>query len=145
MFRHTVQSLDFPVGMTHADLTGDGYNDAISCDRYGPGMTDLWDAKIKNGGRIQWLKNPATGLRSSLGLHTTSAIQPECTGELQFPPDFLHTSEACFSPCRLSVLSLHFVHFASLVSDISVAGHLTDSTHIQVLGFLIISASKNLS
>ncbi|KAJ7358327.1 hypothetical protein DFH08DRAFT_441069 [Mycena albidolilacea] len=47
--------------MTYADLTGDGHNDVISCDRYGPGMTDLWeswDAKIKNGGRIQWLKNP---------------------------------------------------------------------------------------
>jgi len=53
-----VQSLDFPVAMTYADLTGDGFNDIIICDRYGPSMGNLWDGKTQNGGRIQWLRNP---------------------------------------------------------------------------------------
>ncbi|KAI0316808.1 hypothetical protein OF83DRAFT_1172533, partial [Amylostereum chailletii] len=58
-----IASLDFPVGMTYADLTGDGFNDVIVCDRYGPSMDNLWDADTQDGGRIQWLKNP--GQRSS--------------------------------------------------------------------------------
>jgi len=53
-----IQSLDFPVGMTYADLTGNGYNDIIICDRYGPSMGDLWDAKEDDGGRVIWLENP---------------------------------------------------------------------------------------
>lgn len=53
-----IQSLDFPVAMVYADLTGDGFNDIIISDRYGPSMKDLWDAKTNNGGRIQWLRNP---------------------------------------------------------------------------------------
>ncbi|KZV78660.1 hypothetical protein EXIGLDRAFT_847293, partial [Exidia glandulosa HHB12029] len=53
-----IASLDFPVGMTTADLTGDGLNDIIICDRYGPSMTNLWDAKTQDGGRVRWLKNP---------------------------------------------------------------------------------------
>ncbi|KAL6304158.1 hypothetical protein BKA93DRAFT_785315 [Sparassis latifolia] len=56
-----IQSLDFPVAMAYADLTGSGFNDIIICDRYGPSMSDLWDAKTKDGGRIQWLKNPGPG------------------------------------------------------------------------------------
>ncbi|KAI0031185.1 hypothetical protein K488DRAFT_79220 [Vararia minispora EC-137] len=53
-----IASLEFPVGMTFADLTGDGFNDVIICDRYGPNMNDLWDAQAHDGGRVQWLKNP---------------------------------------------------------------------------------------
>lgn len=53
-----IQSLDFPVAMSYADLTGDGFNDIIICDRYGPSMGNLWDAKTQDGGRIQWLRNP---------------------------------------------------------------------------------------
>ncbi|THV03946.1 hypothetical protein K435DRAFT_835549 [Dendrothele bispora CBS 962.96] len=50
--------LDFPVAMTYADLTGDGFNDIIICDRYGPNMSNLWDAETNDGGRIIWLENP---------------------------------------------------------------------------------------
>ncbi|CDO68224.1 hypothetical protein BN946_scf184913.g14 [Trametes cinnabarina] len=53
-----IQTMDFPVSMSFADLTGDGYNDIIICDRYGPTMNDLWDAKTNDGGRVQWLRNP---------------------------------------------------------------------------------------
>ncbi|KZP26872.1 hypothetical protein FIBSPDRAFT_781712, partial [Athelia psychrophila] len=53
-----IQSMDFPVAMTYADISGNGHNDVIICDRYGPSMGDLWDAKTKDGGRIQWLENP---------------------------------------------------------------------------------------
>ncbi|EJD34921.1 hypothetical protein AURDEDRAFT_154969 [Auricularia subglabra TFB-10046 SS5] len=59
-----IQTMDFPVAMTVADLTGDGFNDIVICDRYGPNMDDLWDAKAKDGGRVQWLRNPG-GDRSS--------------------------------------------------------------------------------
>ncbi|KAJ7028773.1 hypothetical protein C8F04DRAFT_1212107 [Mycena alexandri] len=53
-----IQKLDFPVSMGYADLTGNGLNDVIICDRYGPSMDALWDAKTENGGRLQWLRNP---------------------------------------------------------------------------------------
>ncbi|KAJ7107338.1 hypothetical protein C8R44DRAFT_637345 [Mycena epipterygia] len=53
-----IQRLDFPVSMACADLTGNGFNDVIICDRYGPSMSDLWDAQSQNGGRVQWLRNP---------------------------------------------------------------------------------------
>ncbi|KDQ54530.1 hypothetical protein JAAARDRAFT_396980 [Jaapia argillacea MUCL 33604] len=53
-----IQSMDFPVAMVSADLTGNGYNDIIITDRYGPSMGALWDAQTNNGGRIQWLRNP---------------------------------------------------------------------------------------
>ncbi|KIJ62442.1 hypothetical protein HYDPIDRAFT_169112 [Hydnomerulius pinastri MD-312] len=55
-----IQIMEFPVGMTYADLTGDGFNDIIICDRYGPGMNELWDSDTNNGGRVQWLRNPGT-------------------------------------------------------------------------------------
>ncbi|KAI9065003.1 hypothetical protein FKP32DRAFT_1675136 [Trametes sanguinea] len=58
-----IQTMDFPVAMSFADLTGDGYNDIVICDRYGPTMDNLWDADKDNGGRVQWLKNP--GKRSA--------------------------------------------------------------------------------
>ncbi|KAF7984115.1 hypothetical protein HWV62_16736 [Athelia sp. TMB] len=58
-----IQSMDFPVAMAYADISGNGHNDVIICDRYGPSMSDLWDAKTQDGGRIQWLENP--GDRSS--------------------------------------------------------------------------------
>lgn len=53
-----IASLDFPVAMTYADLTGNGFNDLILCDHYGPSMDDLWDAKTQDGGRVIWLQNP---------------------------------------------------------------------------------------
>ncbi|KAG6902174.1 hypothetical protein C0995_003456 [Termitomyces sp. Mi166 len=65
-----IASLDFPVGLTYADLTGNGFNDVIIVDRYGPSMNNvlhftsiLWDAATNNGGRIRWLRNP--GVRDS--------------------------------------------------------------------------------
>ncbi|KAF8969197.1 hypothetical protein BDZ97DRAFT_1964191 [Flammula alnicola] len=68
-----IQSLEYPVGMVYADLTGNGYNDVIITDRYGPSMNDLWDANTNNGGRIQWLRNP--GQRSdALPFWTASHI-----------------------------------------------------------------------
>ncbi|KAF5346222.1 hypothetical protein D9758_014383 [Tetrapyrgos nigripes] len=78
-----ITSLDFPVGMTYADLTGDGYNDVIICDRYGPSMDDLWSAETNDGGRIQWLRNPgdrsapdsweAHSIGNSTGMHRIQA------------------------------------------------------------------------
>ncbi|KAI8970758.1 hypothetical protein BD414DRAFT_233610 [Trametes punicea] len=59
-----IQTMDFPVAVTFADLTGDGYNDIVICDRYGPTMNDLWDADTNNGGRVQWLQNPRNRLAS---------------------------------------------------------------------------------
>lgn len=53
-----IQTLDFPVSMAFADFTGDGFNDIVICDHYGPSMDDLWDAESKDGGRVQYLKNP---------------------------------------------------------------------------------------
>ncbi|KAJ7579945.1 hypothetical protein C8J56DRAFT_833992 [Mycena floridula] len=52
-----IQRLKFPVAMTYADLTGDGFNDIIICDQFGTGTADLWPAS-EGGGRIQWLRNP---------------------------------------------------------------------------------------
>ncbi|KAJ3826741.1 hypothetical protein F5878DRAFT_619848 [Lentinula raphanica] len=46
--------LRYPVGMTYADITGNGLNDVIITDEYGPSMDDLW----MDGGRIIWLQNP---------------------------------------------------------------------------------------
>ncbi|EJD34917.1 hypothetical protein AURDEDRAFT_176002 [Auricularia subglabra TFB-10046 SS5] len=57
-----IQTLDFPVSMAFADFTGDGFNDIVICDHYGPSMDDLWDAKTKAGGRVQYLKNPGDRL-----------------------------------------------------------------------------------
>ncbi|EPQ54179.1 hypothetical protein GLOTRDRAFT_139544 [Gloeophyllum trabeum ATCC 11539] len=57
-----IQTMDFPVAMTFGDFTGDGYNDIVICDRYGPSMTDLWDASENDGGRVQWLRNPGDRL-----------------------------------------------------------------------------------
>lgn len=78
-----IQHMDFPVGMTYADLTGDGFNDIIICDRYGPTMNDLWDATTENGGRVQWLRNPGSGepgpywearhIGNSTGMHRLQA------------------------------------------------------------------------
>ncbi|KAI9061804.1 hypothetical protein FKP32DRAFT_1677740 [Trametes sanguinea] len=48
----------FPVATTFVDLTGDGYRDIVICDHYGPSIGQLWDAKEKDGGRVQWLRNP---------------------------------------------------------------------------------------
>lgn len=61
-----IQSLEFPVAMVYADLTGNGFNDIIISDRYGPSMGDLWDGKTNNGGRIQWLRNPGNKSASQL-------------------------------------------------------------------------------
>jgi hypothetical protein len=60
-----IQELDFPVALCYADLTGNGFNDVIICDHYGPSMDTLWDAQTQNGGRVIWLRNPG---RRGLGL-----------------------------------------------------------------------------
>jgi len=75
-----LQTLDYPVGSTYADLTGDGYNDIIIIDRYGPSMDNLWDAKNQNGGRVQWLLTQACAPTLILsGLLTISEMRPACT------------------------------------------------------------------
>ncbi|THH18829.1 hypothetical protein EW146_g2230 [Bondarzewia mesenterica] len=45
--------LDFPVAMNFADISGNGFNDVIISDKYGPSMNDIWP----NGGRVSWLEN----------------------------------------------------------------------------------------
>ncbi|KAH9885080.1 hypothetical protein C8Q73DRAFT_718341 [Cubamyces lactineus] len=55
-----IRTMDYPVSMSSADLTGDGFNDIIICDRYGPTMSNLWDANNNDGGRVQWLSNPGS-------------------------------------------------------------------------------------
>ncbi|KAI6025448.1 hypothetical protein EDC04DRAFT_240280 [Pisolithus marmoratus] len=54
-----IQQLQFPVAITYADLTRNGFNDIIVCDNYGPNMDDLWGPD-RHGGRVQWLQNPGT-------------------------------------------------------------------------------------
>ncbi|KAJ3876870.1 hypothetical protein F5051DRAFT_453502 [Lentinula edodes] len=49
-----IARLRYPVGTTYADITGNGFNDVIITDEYGPSMDDLW----MDGGRIVWLQNP---------------------------------------------------------------------------------------
>ncbi|KAK0487208.1 hypothetical protein IW261DRAFT_1652792 [Armillaria novae-zelandiae] len=49
----TIASLWFPVSMAFADISGNGCNDVIISDRYGPSMDELWP----EGGRIQWFEN----------------------------------------------------------------------------------------
>ncbi|KAJ3552120.1 hypothetical protein NM688_g4321 [Phlebia brevispora] len=45
--------LEFPVAAHYADITGNGFNDVIICDKYGPSMDDIWP----DGGRVSWLEN----------------------------------------------------------------------------------------
>lgn len=51
----TLAQLDFPVTMHYADISGNGLNDVIISDRYGPSMDDIWQ---DDGGRVNWLENP---------------------------------------------------------------------------------------
>ncbi|CAL1708583.1 unnamed protein product [Somion occarium] len=51
--RRQLAALEFPVSMTYADISGNGYNDVIISDRYGPSMDDIWH----DGGRVSWLEN----------------------------------------------------------------------------------------
>ncbi|KAJ6503795.1 hypothetical protein C8R45DRAFT_1185748 [Mycena sanguinolenta] len=116
-----IQKLDFPVGMVYADLTGNGLNDIIICDRYGPSMdkasngefapgdTELWDAKTENGGRLQWLQNP--GDRDA---------QPYWTEH-------------------------HIGNSTGMHRYYSVPGHFTETDHFQVMGLPIIPKSSDLT
>ncbi|KAJ7649341.1 hypothetical protein DFH06DRAFT_1270608 [Mycena polygramma] len=89
-----IQSFDFPVGMTYADLTGNGFNDIIICDRYGPSMDELWDAKSENGGRLQWLQNPgnrdaqphwiAHQIGNSTGMHSRRFVSRSLRGPTDY-------------------------------------------------------------
>ncbi|KAF9457213.1 hypothetical protein BDZ94DRAFT_1176031 [Collybia nuda] len=111
-----IQILDFPVAMTYADLTGDGYNDLIICDRYGPDLTNLWDAESNNGGRIQWLKNP--GDRSAQRYWEAHTIGNS---------NGMHSS------------------YFFLPNIYSSAGHFTVRNHIQVMGFPIIRSPNDFT
>ncbi|KAJ7021157.1 hypothetical protein C8F04DRAFT_1013557 [Mycena alexandri] len=106
-----IQKLDFPVSMGYADLTGNGLNDVIICDRYGPSMDALWDAKTENGGRLQWLRNP--GDRDAQPYWTEHHIG-NSTGMHRQPP--------------LNLCSY-------------LVGHFTQTERIQVMGLPVISRS----
>ncbi|KLO16290.1 hypothetical protein SCHPADRAFT_914154 [Schizopora paradoxa] len=49
-----IAELMFPVAMSCADISSDGFNDLIISDHYGPSMNDIWS----EGGRVLWFKNP---------------------------------------------------------------------------------------
>ncbi|TDL21830.1 hypothetical protein BD410DRAFT_789214 [Rickenella mellea] len=109
-----IASLEFPVASIYADLTGTGTNDIIICDRYGPGMSDLWDAKKKNGGRLQWLRNPgsrdsqpfweAKTIGNSTGMHRLLAghfTTPDVIQIMGFP--ILSSSSDLVSPAPILI------------------------------------------
>ncbi|CDO68076.1 hypothetical protein BN946_scf184788.g7 [Trametes cinnabarina] len=83
----------FPVATTFVDLTGDGYRDIVICDHYGPSIGQLWDAKEKDGGRVQWLRNPgnrfakrewaAHRIGNSTGMHRLEAGHFSITSHFQ--------------------------------------------------------------
>ncbi|KAL7278519.1 hypothetical protein ACG7TL_007518 [Trametes sanguinea] len=83
----------FPVATTFVDLTGDGYRDIVICDHYGPSIGGLWDAKEKDGGRVQWLRNPgnrfakeewtAHRIGNSTGMHRLEAGHFTTTSHFQ--------------------------------------------------------------
>lgn len=64
--RHlVVDGINMPVGGDYADVSGNGYPDAIVCyDLYGPGGT-LYDAN-PTGGKIDWIENPGPNLTSGV-------------------------------------------------------------------------------
>jgi hypothetical protein len=43
-----------PVGMDHADINGNGFNDIVICHQYGKTMVDC----DPDGGKIDWVENP---------------------------------------------------------------------------------------
>jgi len=45
-----------PVGMHHADINGNGFNDIVICHQYGKTMVDC----DPDGGKIDWFENPGT-------------------------------------------------------------------------------------
>ncbi len=45
-----------PVGMHHADINGNGFNDVVICHQYGKTMVDC----DPDGGKIDWIENPGT-------------------------------------------------------------------------------------
>ncbi|KAG7098218.1 Aldos-2-ulose dehydratase [Marasmius oreades] len=74
----TLAELDFPVTMHYADITGNGFNDVIISDQYGPSMDDIWP----DGGRVNWLENtgdpnmsnwPMRTIGQSPGMHRLKA------------------------------------------------------------------------
>jgi hypothetical protein len=52
--KQLISSLSAPVGMHHADINGNGFNDIIICYQYGKTMVDC----DPEGGRIDWIENP---------------------------------------------------------------------------------------
>ncbi|KAJ8082437.1 hypothetical protein PM082_008292 [Marasmius tenuissimus] len=115
-----IARLDFPVAMTVADLTGDGHNDVIICDRYGPSMGDLWGADQKDGpgGRIIWLRNPGNRSSQSICEHWEQKTIGNSIG--------MHS-------------------FSRPNSEDGPAGHFTTSEHVQVMGFPVIPKSNDLT
>ncbi|KAK7676342.1 hypothetical protein QCA50_020683 [Cerrena zonata] len=64
--RRPLASLEFPVAMAYADITGNGFNDVIITDRYGSSMNDIWP----DGGRVSWLENTGDINASNWKRHT---------------------------------------------------------------------------
>ncbi|TFK62264.1 hypothetical protein BDN72DRAFT_890043 [Pluteus cervinus] len=51
--KREIAELRFPVACTIADVSGNGFNDVILSDEYGPSMNDIWP----DGGRVSWFEN----------------------------------------------------------------------------------------
>ncbi|THH03890.1 hypothetical protein EW145_g5922 [Phellinidium pouzarii] len=51
--RRQIAELRFPVAFGYADISGNGFNDIILSDEYGPSMDDIW----ADGGRVSWFEN----------------------------------------------------------------------------------------
>ncbi|KAJ7660887.1 hypothetical protein DFH06DRAFT_1400283 [Mycena polygramma] len=138
-----IQSFDFPVGMTYADLTGNGFNDIIICDRYGPSMDKASNyhlllailnhcsssgmQKPKTADGCNGSKTQGTGMLSRTGLPTRLEIPPACTG----------TSN--------SILRSTDIDGRPKLSNRVVAGHFTETDHFQVMGLPIIPNSSDLT
>ncbi|MEN8906144.1 MAG: VCBS repeat-containing protein, partial [Clostridiales bacterium] len=52
--KHHITTLSGPVGMHHADINGNGFNDIVVCYQYGKTMVDC----DPEGGKIDWIENP---------------------------------------------------------------------------------------
>lgn len=52
--RELITTVYSPVGMHHADINGNGFNDIVICHQYGKTMVDC----DPDGGKIDWIENP---------------------------------------------------------------------------------------
>ncbi|KAH7098726.1 hypothetical protein BKA62DRAFT_622263 [Auriculariales sp. MPI-PUGE-AT-0066] len=121
-----VASLDFPIACIPADLNGNGFNDIIICDNYGPSMNDLWEPGPPNfGGRVIWLKNPCT------------SQNPDPIGQ-----PFWEQHEIGFSTGMHR--QVHMFSFVKTCLQFAV-GHFSRTDVLQVMGCPIIARSGDFT